>query len=64
MHTTRQAMTTQLPIDQVLHLTERELVQFVKQNITYEDDTWSISNIVDWEDVSQVKSDLLSAKLL
>lgn len=57
-------MTTQLSIDQVLRLTERELVQFVKQNITYEGGSWNISNIVDWEDMSQVKSDLFSAKLL
>ena len=57
-------MTTQLSIDQLLRLTEPELVQFVKQNISYEDDTWNISNIVDWEDVPQVESDLVSAKLL
>ncbi len=40
-------MTTQLSINQVLRLTEFELVQFVKQNISYEDDTWNISNIID-----------------
>ncbi|KAH9216127.1 hypothetical protein DL95DRAFT_460419 [Leptodontidium sp. 2 PMI_412] len=57
-------MTTQLSVDQTLRLTQRELVQFVQQNITHEDGTWNVSNIVDWEDVSQAKRDLLAAKLL
>lgn len=64
MRTIKQAMATQLSVDQVLRLTERELIQFVKQNITNEGGTWNISNIVDWEDVSQAKSELLSEKLL
>ena len=57
-------MATQLSVDQILRLTQRELVQFVQQNITHEDGTWNVSNIVDWEDVSQTKRDLLAAKLL
>lgn len=64
LRTNKQAMTRQLSVDQILRLTQRELVQFVQQNITHEDGTWNVSNIVDWEDVSQAKRDLLAAKLL
>ncbi|KAG4441491.1 hypothetical protein IFR05_003018 [Cadophora sp. M221] len=57
-------MMTQLSVDHILRLTQCEPVQFVQQNITHEDGTWNVSNIVGWEDVSQAKRDLLAAKLL
>jgi hypothetical protein len=57
-------MATQLSVDEFLRLTDRELVHFVRENMTGNGDTWNISNIVDWDSVSQAKREQLSAKLL
>lgn len=57
-------MTRHLSVDQVLCLTQHQLVEFVKQNIRNEGDNLNISNIADWEDVSQAKRDLLAEQLL
>ena len=57
-------MTAQYSVDQILCRTECELIEFVQQNITHEDGTWNLSNIMDWEDMSQAERDLLAAKLL
>lgn len=57
-------MTTELPADRVALLSHDELVRFVEQNTTTEDDTLNISNIVNWEDLSDAARDLLAEQLL
>jgi hypothetical protein len=57
-------MATQLSVDEFLRLTDRELVHFMRENMTGNGDTWNVSNILDWDSVSQAKRKLLAAKLL
>ncbi|PVH70197.1 hypothetical protein DL98DRAFT_504867, partial [Cadophora sp. DSE1049] len=40
-------MTTQLSVHQILRLTQRELVQFVQQNITHEDGTPAVQKTIE-----------------
>lgn len=57
-------MTTQLSVARVLRLTQNQLVQFVKTNLSNEGDGANISNIADWGDVSEAKRNQLAEKLL
>lgn len=57
-------MTAPLSVDQVLRLNQHHLARFVKDNLSDEGDALNISNIADWEDVSQATRDRLAEQLL
>lgn len=57
-------MTTQLPAGQIALLNQNELNDFVKKNAVNENDTLNISNIVNWEDLSEPERDLIAKRLL
>jgi hypothetical protein len=57
-------MTATLSVDQVLRLDQHHLARFVKNNLSDEGDALDISNIADWEHVSQATRDRLAEQLL
>ena len=57
-------MTAQLSVGQVLSLAPDRRAQFVKQNLSREDDTLNIENITGWDDLSKAELDLLAQQLL